>query len=169
MNIAIIRRASAVVTVAFAIILSVGISNEASAQRTADTYSIYSNDTVVGLAPSQQLRITIFNGAQNTVVPNVKVYAWNGNVLLSGVHTPLGPGQFDSFKLNYTDLGQIPGETGTGRRDVRIELAMTYTGEEADAKRIRATYDLVDTATGRSILVGMLLPAIQKVRDASNR
>ena len=164
MNIAILKRASAFVALAFAIIFTVGTSSEILAQRAADTYSIYSNDTMVGLAPGQELKIKIFNGAANTVVPNVKVYTWNGNVVLSGVHTPLGPGQFDSFKLNYSDLEQIPGEPQTGRREVRIELAMIYEGTEADARRIRSAYDLVNPTTGQSILIGMLLPAVQKVR-----
>ena len=164
MNIAIIKRASGFVALAFAIVLSVGVSNEISAQRATDTYSIYSNDTMVGMAPGQELHLMIFNGAPNTVVPNVRVYDRTGTVLLSGVHTPLRSGQFDAFHLNYSDLPQMSGETGTGRREVRIELAMTYTGLEADARRIKSTYDLVDTATGQSILIGLLLPAVQKVR-----
>ncbi|HKP68437.1 MAG TPA: hypothetical protein VJV05_04080 [Pyrinomonadaceae bacterium] len=167
MNIAIFTRVAGLAVLSFAILLGLGASNETSAQRSADahgTYSISTTDTMVGIAPGQGFRLMIYNGAANTVVPQVKIYSGTGTLLLSGSHTPLAPGQFDSFKLNYTDLEQIPGEPGTGRREVRIELFMSYTGLEADAKRIRQTYDLIDTATGQSILIGMLLPAIQKVR-----
>ena len=165
MNIAMFTRASLVVAVAFAIILSAGTSSEVLAQRAADTYSIFSDDTIVGLAPQQRLKLRIFNGARNPVVPNVRVYSATGTLLLSGVHTPLSPGQFDSFNLDYSHVEQLPGDPGTGRREVRIELWMTYTGLETDAQRIKSTYDLVDAVTGQSILVGMLLPAIQKVRE----
>lgn len=164
MNIAVFTKASRLALLSFAILLSVGVSSEASAQRSADTFSISSNDTMVGIAPAQGFRLMIYNGAANTVVPQVKIYSGTGTLLLSGSHTPLAPGQFDSFKLNYSDLEQMPSEPGTGRREVRVELFMSYTGLEIEAKRIRSTYDLIDTATGQSILIGMLLPAIQKVR-----
>ena len=164
MNIAIFKKASAFVAVAFAIVLTFGISNEVSAQRAADTYFISSNDTIIGLTPDQTLRLMIFNGSANTVVPQVRVYTGTGTLLLSGSHTPLASGQFDNFNLNYSDLGQMPGEPGTGRRQVRIEVSMFSSGTEADAQRIRLGWDLVNATTGQTILVGMLLPAIQKVR-----
>jgi hypothetical protein len=164
MNNAIFKRALRFVGLSFAIILAVGVSNGVLAQREAEIFKIYSNDTVIGLAPGQTLRLSIFNPAPNAAGPHVKVYTGTGLAVLSGSHTPLKSGEFDSFNISYSDLEQMSGEPGTGRRQIRVELAIVYTGLESDARRIRSTYELVDTATGQTILIGMLLPAIQKVR-----
>jgi hypothetical protein len=58
----------------------------------------------------------------------------------------------------------MPGESATGRRQIRADMTIVFTGLESEARIFRPSFELVDEVRGQSILIGMLLPAIQKVR-----
>jgi hypothetical protein len=145
-------------------ILGIGVISKASAQREQiDTFSIVANGGVAVL-PNERLKLTVYNPTGVPATSHVKVFSGTGQILLSSANTYVGAGEFHSYDISYTDLGQAATEPQTGRRQVRIEGTVLYTGLESDARRIWSTYDLTSTVTGQSILVGMLLPAIQKVR-----
>jgi hypothetical protein len=166
MNIKLFSKTSQFVIAAFVLILTVGIWNETLAQqRQVKTY-ICPSDVTMGLAPGQTLRLVFYNPTENTIAgPHVRVFTGTGASLLDARHTPLGAGQFDWFDINYSDLPQLAGEGNTGRRQIRINATITYTGVESEAELFRPSWELVDTATGQTQLIGLLLPAIQKVRD----
>ena len=164
MNIKLFSKTSRFVVAAFILILTVGIWNETLAQTRVKTF-VCASDTTIGLSPGQTLRFVFFNPTANTIAgPHVKVFDGNGTLLLDASHTPLGSGQFDWFDINYSDLPQLATEGNTGRRQIRTNVTITYTGLESEAELFRPTWELVDTATGQTLLIGMLLPAIQKVR-----
>ena len=165
MNITQFSRHFRVVAVTFALILVIGASSETVAQRNEGTYLISTNDTMMGLGPSQKLRLNFFNPTRETVAgPHVRIYDGAGELLLSYDHTPIGAGRFDSFDVNYTDLDlKIVGST-TVRRQIRVATSIVFTGLESDATLFRPTWELINATTEESILIGMLLPAVQKVR-----
>jgi hypothetical protein len=170
MNIAIlsnyrgVRTAVVSLCLAFALIFTAGISSEAFAQREGESFRIVANDTVMGLVPGQTLRMTVFNPSLVGAGGHVKVFSGTGQILLSAQNTYIGAGEFRSFDINYTDLEQMEGEPGTGRRQIRTDLTISFSGLESDARRFHPSFELFDTARGTTILIGMLLPAVQKVR-----
>ena len=165
MNITQFSRKFRVVAAAFAIIFAIAVSSETSAQQREATYLISTNDTMMGLAPGQTLRLNFYNPTRETVAgPHVRVFDGAGELLLSYDHTPIGAGRFDSFDINFADLELKVGENGTSRRQIRVATSIVFTGLESEAKLFRPTWELINTATGESILIGMLLPAVQKVR-----
>jgi hypothetical protein len=150
---------------AFALVVGVGASTNTLAQRSQGTYLISTDDAIMGIAPDQTLRLTFFNPTTETVAgPQVRVFDGADNLLLSYNHTPIGSRRFDSFDIPYSALGQMFGEIGSGRRQVRVTTSIVFTGLESDAKLFRPTWELMNTTSGESILIGMLLPAVQKVR-----
>ena len=150
---------------AFVLIMIAGISNVALAQRSEGTYLIQSSDTMIGIAPGQTLRLTFFNPTSNTIAgPHVRVFNGSGDSLIDARHRPLAAGEFDSFDIRYSDIEQIAGEGGTGRRQIRTDISIVYTGLESEAKLFRPTWEMVDSVNGQSVLIGLLLPAVQKVR-----
>ena len=150
---------------ALALVVSVGASTEIFAQRNHGTYLISTDDTVMGIAPGQTLRLTFYNPTADTVAgPHVRVFDGAGTLLLSYDHTPIESRRFDSFDIPYPALGLMFGEIGSGRRQVRVTTSIVFTGLESDANLFRPTWELIDTQSGQSILIGMLLPAVQKVR-----
>jgi hypothetical protein len=165
MNITQFSRRFRVFTAAFALIFVIGLSTETFAQRSEATYLITTNDTIMGLAPDQRLILHFYNPTRETVAgPHVRVYDGAGDLLLSYDHTPIGAGRFDSFTINYTDLELRAGENGTVRRQIRVATSMVFTGPETEAALFRPSWELVNATTGEAILIGMLLPAVQKVR-----
>jgi hypothetical protein len=69
------------------------------------------------------------------------------------------------FTIRYGDLS-VPGEPRTGRKEVWIEVqSTTFTASQAGSEDPGAgmsppTFELVDEASGKTILTGQLLPAI---------
>ena len=150
---------------AFALIFVMGIASETFAQRTQSTYLITTNDTIMGLASDQTLRLNFYNPTAATVAgPQVRIYDGAGGLLLSYDHTPIGAGRFDSFDVNYADLDLNAGDNSTGRRQIRVATSIVFTGLESEAMLFRPTWELLNSSTGQTILIGMLLPAVQKVR-----
>jgi hypothetical protein len=142
-----------------------GASSVASAQRGGDSFRIVANDMVIGLVQGQKLRLTVFNPSPSTAAgAHVKVFDGSGFLLLSSENVAVPGGEFRTFDISYNDLGQMPGESATGRRQIRADMTIVFTGLESEARIFRPSFELVDEVRGQSILIGMLLPAIQKVR-----
>ena len=150
--------------VACLLMLGIGVISEASAQREQiETFRIVANGGVAVL-PNERLKLTVYNPTGVPATSHVKVFSGTGQLLLSANNTYIGAGEFHSYDILYADLGQASSDPLTGRRQIRLETTVWYTGLESDARRIWSTYDLVNAETHQAILVGMLLPAIQKVR-----
>ena len=165
MNTTLFSRNFRIVAAAFALIFVMGVSSQTFAQRSEATYLISTNDTIMGLASDQKLVLHFYNPTRETVSgPHVRVFDSAGEPLLSYDHTPIGAGRFDSFTINYADINWQFGENSTERRQIRVTTSMIFTGTESEAKLFRPSWELVSATTGQTILIGMLLPAVQKVR-----
>lgn len=167
-----------------AIFLFAGASFEVSAQRGSDTFRLVTDDWSVGVAPGQTVRLTIFNPVRPTTATSsaetwgvddgviitggpmghVRVFDGSGHSVFSSENVFIPPGEFRTFDIKYADLAAAPAESSTGRRQIRTEMTIVFTGLESDARRFHPTFELVNSETGQTILIGMLLPAIQKVR-----
>lgn len=149
---------------ALLLMLAIGAISETQAQREqSGTFRIVSSGGIA-LLPNEKARLTHYNPTPAPFTGHVKVFSGTGQILLSADNNYIGAGEFLFHDIAYTDLDQVPSDPQTGRRQIRVETTITYTGLESDARRIWSTYDLVNASTGQTILVGMLLPAIQKVR-----
>lgn len=167
-----------------AIFVFAGAAFEVSAQRGSDTFKIVADDWLVGVAPGQTVRLTVFNPVQRTTVASsaevsgvddgviitggpmghVRVFDGAGLSVFSSENIFIPPGEFRTFDIKYADLAAVPAESSTGRRQIRTDMTISFTGLESDARRFHPTFELVDSETGQTILIGMLLPAVQKVR-----
>ena len=164
MNIKLFSKTSVFLVAGFILILTAGVWNETSAQTRIHTY-LCSSDVSVGLAPNNTLRLLVYNPTANTIPgPHIKVFNGSATPLLSGSTGPIGPGEFGWFDIRYSDIPQVVAEGDTGRKQIRANIAISFTGLESDAPLLRPSWELTDTPTGQSILIGLLLPAVQKVR-----
>ncbi len=137
------------------VLLSLTTANAAPAQR-------YVADTgAVTLGPNQLLRLTVTPPPrQELVTIEYLILAYqHGACTNSGV-------------CMHTILSQTTTEPVTLRRGEASSMDITQTPNGSavrglvylDTDNVQINLHLVDTTTGSAILIGMLLPAIQKVR-----
>jgi hypothetical protein len=114
-------------------------------------------------------------GASGVVQGHVKAFNAGGQTILQTDEVEILPGESHSFDIGRDDL--------PGRRDindlyifksprgsirVRVEVVIIAPAaapgqdKEPGVDRFPATFELIDNGSGKRILIGMLLPAIQK-------
>jgi hypothetical protein len=136
----------------------------------------------VGMAPGQTLRVTAMNnhrsrdGSVRHVKARVKVYDAASNLLYKTEEVKIPSGGYHSFDVGYNDirtedLNDLYIFKSGGRIQLRfdVEFKGGVRAAVADVNgpavdEFPATFELVDGVSGQSILIGLLLPAIQKVR-----
>ena len=129
----------------------------------------------LGLTPGQTALITVPNfalqdGSVRFLKSTINVYDRDFNLIYQTDRFEPGHEVGHLVTLRHDHL-PIPGELVTSRIQVWIEVEshwLTSTparAEDVGASLIPPTFEVVDNASGRTILIGMLLPAVQKVRD----
>jgi len=151
-----------------------------SAPAKAQGTNTYTGMTVVhggtiGMVPGQKVSITVpnFYLQDGSVIRflkhTIKVHAVTeneSNLVYSGESGALGEHEWG----HVMDVGPanfaVPGEPRTGRYEVWIEIeSFPPTTEVRNAEVLAPTFELIDELRGNTVIFGMLLPAIQKVRD----
>jgi hypothetical protein len=172
--------------VAAALALFTGLPAAAQAQGKVSMNDIwFIPRATIGLVRTQTLRVTVHNnfvlqdGSVRAVRVGVKVYDSASNLLCQTDEVDLDPGEFHSFDIRP---GDVPGRGDVndlyifrapeGRIQVAFETAFKGGVRVAagDVDRYPtvsspSTFELIDNESGRTVLVGLLLPAIRKVRD----
>jgi hypothetical protein len=157
------------------------------------TTTVYAGTLNVSLKRGQTLRIRIAStnnrgrggsssGGDDVIIAgpimgHVKVFsASTGQVLYKTDEARILAGESRSFDINSDDLPardvndmyifQSPNRRARVRVEVVIVVPATEKGQDGvpRASKFPTTYELVDKGSGKTILIGQLLPAIQKVR-----
>ena len=150
----------------------------ARAQKTEQTrqITVIQDMVVIGLVPGQSLRLNVLNFADDqnggSMMGHVKVMDGTRVPLFETSEVEIEPDQFHSFEIKRSDIS-APGDSRTGRVEVRIQLVLTGNASDMNVRaridKLPSQIELVDDDTGKTVVMGMLLPAIQKVREAPNR
>ena len=127
-------------------------------------------DGPAALLPGQTLRFSLYNPAPAGTPAaggRVRVFDGSGAAIGQTSMVQIPAGTFYSFEIRRDSLN-LPGDPNTGRLQVRAEIELTVWHEGSTrnvppAVEFPSTRELVDQETGRTILIGLLLPAIQKV------
>lgn len=142
------------------------METSAQAQRAVNAFQIISAGGDVGLARGQALRYTwvelkppALPGREFVLLGvQVRVLAANGVVIAQAEAPAMGAGRSQSFDF-IRDQFSVPGEPGTGRLQVRLEVAVAYASADGtDAiditQQILDAFDdsaeVIDTLTGRT-------------------
>ena len=125
-----------------------------------------------GMLPGQAIRFNFFNPAPVGTPAGgarVRVFDGSGGIVTqtSGVQIPAG--SFHSFEIPRESLN-MPGDPNTGRIQFRVEIELTVwqegnTRDIPSPVQFPSSYELVDRESGRTILIVLLLPAVQSARD----
>lgn len=122
----------------------------------------------VGLVPGQTVRLTMQTPDASSPVnggggPRVRVFDGNGGLLLEKTLAPVQRGGFSYVDISRTEIADS-GEERTGRLQVRIEIDYIVRTAGTQPAALPATMELLSEQDGKPVLIGLLLPAIQKVR-----
>ena len=128
----------------------------------------------LGVGRGQTARVNVINpvfldGSVRVVGGHVKVFSGSDGSLLRSHEINDPPAGLHSFDISRDDL-LVAGEPKTGRLQLvfEVDLLVRATGrgrvETPQAGLFPATFELVDSESGQTILIGMLLPAIQAAR-----
>ena len=184
-----VRRKPELAACAMALLFLAAASVPAKAQGT----NTYGGLTVVqggtlGLVAGQRVSVSVPNtvlldGSVRYVKHKIKVYVCpsdpaterESNLVYSGESGGLNEAAHEFghvFTFRHEHL-RVSGEPVTGRVQLWIEiesfLSSTTPTEERSADVLLPTFELIDDGTGKTILIGHLLPAIQKVTDKDGR
>ncbi|MGH9941985.1 MAG: hypothetical protein ACRD9R_06455 [Pyrinomonadaceae bacterium] len=125
-----------------------------------------------GMARGQKLRLSVFNsslqdGSVRVVRGHIKIFSGSSGALLLNHELNNPPAGLHSFDINRDDLPE-QGEPGTGRIQLWVEVEIvsrsTRRDEDPGAGVFPPNFELIAENSGTTILVGMLLPAVQRIR-----
>ena len=143
-------------------------SSDLSAQTTARKTEIAYVSPSIGIVHGQTVRVGHFamgDGSVRAVGGHVKVFDGGGIAVMEIPIREVQAGESDHIDVRRSDLSHV-GDPKTGRLQIRLEVLVVYsdsTRKSGDSTRVfPPSYELVNDETGESILIGMLLPAIQK-------
>jgi hypothetical protein len=133
--------------------------------------TIVQDMVVVGLVPGQTLSITLSNPEDSgaPVSGHVKILDAGRGLVFETPEVEIAPGEFHSFQIDRANIA-LPGDPRTGRFQVAARLTtirqVNLARSRARIDKLPSTIELIDNATGKT--TAMLLPAVQKVREAAN-
>ncbi len=125
----------------------------------------------VGMVPGQTARVGIVNvalmdGSVRMLGGHVKVFDLNG-VAVATIPLPrIRTGESNGVYIKRDDLNHV-GDPSTGRLQVRFEVWLQHivvgpgNGDGTSRRPFPPSFELINDATGHSVLIGLLLPAIQ--------
>ena len=156
--------------IAVALVLShAGVAARAQSGSSATAVILHFS---AGAVSGQTIRVSVSNPVRpggGSARGQVKAFNESGGLIYQSDEADIPVGGFHSFDINRLDLA------GTGRLQVRFEivvktnLARGY-GQGAGATEDElapTTVELIDSDSGKT--TAMLLPAVQKVREAAAR
>ncbi len=121
----------------------------------------FGNDMLMGFAPGQTLRVSLFNppssgseAQRKPVGGRVKLFDSRGNLIAQSPDLVIPPGEFRPIEFNRYAL-PLPGEPGTGRLQVRVRLEVatadpfSFTTDPKATGQLAASYELIDN-TGKT-------------------
>ncbi|MDM7923329.1 MAG: hypothetical protein QUS14_13610 [Pyrinomonadaceae bacterium] len=96
---------------------------------------------------------------------NVRVFDGRTELLYETSVSALPGGFIHTFEIDPFELPITP-DPVTGRVDLRIKVDLFLRSAVFDSDQIEfpTSFELVDNQTSKAILIGLLLPAVQKVR-----
>ncbi|HEV7474780.1 MAG TPA: hypothetical protein VGN90_12075 [Pyrinomonadaceae bacterium] len=171
----------AAVAMAALIFLS-ALPNQARAQG-----NTYSGATVVylgtiGAVPGQKVSVTVPNfyfqdGSVRFVKHSIRVIENQPGVTEneSGLVYSGESGGLNEHELGHVFTFSVPGDFGRGRVQLWIQVeslqpsATQASAGDSSAVMLPPTFELMDYGSEKSVLIGLLLPAILKVRERDNR
>ena len=156
--------AAAAVLMIAALFSAVDTSAQSTVRKTEATYMSPS----IGIVGGQTIRVGHFamgDGSVRAVGGHVKVFDGAGVAVMDIPIREVQLGESDHIDIRRRDLSHV-GDPLTGRLQIRLEILVVY----ADSRRktgdstgvFPPSFELVSDETGQSILIGLLLPAIQK-------
>jgi hypothetical protein len=160
----------------------------ASATARGSSANAYADLTVIhggtlGFVPGQTVHVTVpgrlllQDGSVRLVSHKIKVYVCPADPPAGAVgeSTLVYSGESGGlneaghvFTIGRGDLS-VPGEPGTGRVQLWIEVetflisATPKRAEDNSANVLRPIFELMDDASGRTVVVGLLLPAVRQI------
>ena len=150
------------------------------AQKSGGKVSYSDLSVMISLESGQTIRVTgvnsvLVDGSIRTVKGCVKVFDGRDNVLFQTNEVVIPAGGFHSFDINREDI-PLAGEPGTGHARIRLEMVFTGgvsvpTGgdEEPAVVNLPSTFELIDDQSGKTVLMSLLLPAVQGAREAARK
>lgn len=159
------------VALIFSAFITVAAVHNVSAQGNGNPREARFLSTPISVAPGQSIRVGIFNpvfadGSVRTVRGgHVKVFSGSGEVLFEIPFGPIRPGAFQQIDIDRGHLANA-GETFSGVQRTRVEMTLTFDGASSAplGEVFPPSFELVNEVGGQTILIGLLLPAVQKVR-----
>jgi hypothetical protein len=125
----------------------------------------------VGIIPGQSINYNLFNPAEEgtpIAYAHVKLFDVGGNLIAQSAEVEIPAGKFHSFEFRRESLN-LPGDPNTGRLQLRaeVEIKLWHASSPREQNPIiefPTSFELVNRQTGAAILIGLLVPAVQKVR-----
>jgi hypothetical protein len=161
--------------IAVALVLShAGVAARAQSGSSATAVILHFS---AGAVPGQTLRVSVSNPVRpggGSARGHVKAFSGIGELIYQTAEADIPVGGFHSFNINRENLAGM-GEPRTDRLQVRFEIVVKATlargyGEGAGPtvdELAPTTVELIDNDSGKT--TAMLLPAVQKVREAAAR
>ena len=144
-----------------------GASNIA-AQTTVRKNEVAYMSPSIGIVSGQTIRVGHFamgDGSVRAVGGHVKVFDGAGVAVMEIPIREVQAGESDHIDIRRDDLSHV-GDPKTGRLQIRLEVFVVYSDSlrkgAGTSSVFPPSFELVSDESGESILIGMLLPAIQK-------
>jgi hypothetical protein len=120
----------------------------------------------VGFVPGQTIRLTMQTPDATSPVnsgggPRVRVFNGNGGLILEKEFALIQRGGFSYVDISRTEIADT-GEERTGRLQVRIEIDYIVRTTGTQPATLPASMELLSEQDGKPVLIGLLLPAVQK-------
>jgi hypothetical protein len=167
-------RTRGLVAVALAALISLSaLPTQTRAQgASTNTYggSTFVHTGTIGVVPGQRVSVTVPNfyfqdGSVRFVKHTIKVYATeSGGLIYSGES-----GGIYEHEVGHVLTFSVPGVASTDRTQLWIEVesfppSAIQRTDERSAVMLPPTFELIDERSGKTVVYGLLLPAIMKVR-----
>jgi hypothetical protein len=167
-------RALAAIAMAALIFLSALPTQTRAQGASANTYGgatvIYIG--TIGVVPGQKVSVTVPNfyfqdGSLRFVKHAVEVTENESGLIYSGESGGINEAVHE---LGHVFAFTVPGDPSRGRVQLWIKVeSFPPSPMQESAVMLPPTFELIDDLSGKTVVIGLLLPAIMKVRDRDGR